>query len=306
MSTILTLPPFTGELPEEAAASSRVRFDPFRPLSKEERARQIASYERLLHARDGALDFANRRLEKREAFCRSVEEEPVRWQGELDRPGFFQHFRRSGRPPLDARTLWLVGLAKSNESESYGVEGEYRKFVRRGYDDLDPCQLYALIEEQYHSRLLVEACRTAGVDLELHPPNAVMRSLITAMQYLPDRFRYVFILAGELLGCILFKLLLERAHLFRDQPEVEQRLRALLQEILTDETFHVLYCRARLGGFGIRVARWLMPAMALAFARGVPQLRAIGCGPRELMARIRRGVEIPSDVGWNEPEPDPA
>jgi hypothetical protein len=271
-------------------------FDPFEIQSRDRRDRHRRAYLAYLRRRDGDLDFAGRRLLHRERALEELEAHPTVWVGAVDREAFRQAFERVGRPDLDLRTLWLVGISKANESESWGVEGEIRRFLARGIDDVDPCEIYVLLEEQYHRRILAEACRTCGLDQREPRPPLMIRALIRIMQHLPGSIRYAPILCGEVLGAVVFEILLERCDVFREQPEVEARLRILVSEILTDETCHVLYCRSRLGPLGLLVARALLPLVAAVFTWAIPQLLELGCSAQDLQARLRRGLRMPGDA----------
>lgn len=276
------------------------RFDPFRILSPAERRAHLDAYRRFLEERDGAADLAARTLSRREAFFRDLERKPVRWEGDVDRYGFFAHFFAARRPGIDARTLWLVAIAKANEGESYGVDLELEAFLARGQENVDPIELYLMLEEQYHSRILVEACRTCGLDLQLQPPRWGQRGMIYLIRYLPERLRWIPVLCGEVLGSVVFQILRESCHVFSEQPEVEARLHALLTEIWTDELGHVAFLRARLGPWAVRAARALAPLVATALMKDVPQLRQLGCDRRELLGRLRAGLELPPEMAWME------
>jgi hypothetical protein len=284
----------TGERPRS--------FDPFRVLSREERREQLDAYLELLQRRDGVLDFPSRTLSRREEFIRALERDPVVRRGAIDRHAFYERFHRRSRPPIDRRTLWMLALAKTNESESYGAAGEVERYERSGLEGADPQEVYIVLEEQYHGRMLMEACRALDLELELQKPKPVMRFLIHLMQYLPRRIRYVPILCGEVLGCTVFRLLADMSDVLPDEPEVARRIRLLMDEIAVDEVFHVLYCRARIGPVALRAARALLPCVALGLLSGVPELRELGLTPRAVMRRLRREIEFPPELGWRVPE----
>ena len=126
--------------------------------------------------------------------------------------------------------MWLLVVARANEAEGYGVDLELKSFVKRGDPETDRIKLYLFMEEQYHSRMLVEACRSLDVDIELQKPRAIMRFFIHAMQHLPRSIRYVPIVCGEVVGCAVFRRLAEMSETLRDEPEVADRLRLLFRE----------------------------------------------------------------------------
>jgi predicted TIM-barrel fold metal-dependent hydrolase len=280
------------------AALAPRRFDPFRVLSAAERQRHLEAYETFLATRNGSIDLATRTLSRREVYFERLS--PVIWRGAIDRRGFLERFLGTGSPRIDARTLWLVAIAKANEGESYGVDQELKRLLERGTEGMDGSLIHIFLEEQYHSRILVEACRTCGLDVEFQPPPWHSRWFIHAIYHLPDRMRWTLILAGEVLGTTIFKLLLDHTHLFAEQPEVEERLRSLLGEIWHDEALHVAFLRAKLGPLALRAARAMLPLVVKNVMWELPQLVELGCDDRELMSRMRGGLEIPPGLDWLE------
>ena len=220
----------------------------------------------------------------------------------IDRQEFFDHFNGVGGPEIDARTLWLVAISKANEGESYGVDQELNRLLARGGTGLERSMMYLLLEEQYHTRILKEACKTCGIDVEFRAPKLISRMMIDAIFHLPDRVRWTLVLCGEVLGATVFKLLLDNTRLFEDEPEVEARLRSLVEEIWRDEALHVAYLRAQLGPLSLRIARRLLPMVVRSVMTSLPQqLSALGCDHAELLARTRAGLEIPPGLEWLEP-----
>jgi hypothetical protein len=283
-----------------AAQAPPRRLDPFRPLSRSERRRHLDAYLRVLEARNGSVDLAARTLSRREAFFRELAREPVAWRGPIDRAACERWIAGAGRPALDPRAAFLVVVAKINESERYGVELELARF-ERGARASDPSQLFLFLEEGYHSRILVEICRSCALEVELGPPPWSTRWLIHLVRHLPDRVRWIPVLCGEVVGCTVFELLMERCTAFSSQPAVERRIRRLLGEIWRDEALHVAFLRARLGARALRVARRMLPLVARSLTRDVPALVELGCPPEALLSRVRRGVAIPPGADWIEP-----
>ncbi len=277
-------------------------FDPFQPLADAERQRQRAAYLAHLRQRDGEIDFPRRRLPRREERMRELEANPLEWRGEMDRDAFYQYFHRVGKPEVDAKTLWLVAIAAANEGERFGADHETRRFDRLGAETVDPIKLHHVLQEEHHTRLLLEACRCLGLrGLTLKKPKMLHQIIIHAMTYLPDRIRYVLILCGEVVGLAVFRILLESCRFFPEFPRVEERLRSILGEIIHDESLHVAYCRMHLDFVGLRVARALIPVVTTILMRDLPLLRAFGFDRAAIVARLRAGIEIPEGVDWLEP-----
>lgn len=288
------------EIPQPRAEHGR-RFDPFRVLSAGERRRQMDAYLAHLRERDGEMDFPGRTLSRREGWVATLERDRIEWGGAVDTDAFYQHLFNVASPALDERGVWLVAAAKANQMESWGVEREIAKWVRRGYSDENEILLYDLLEEQYHTRILQEVCVTAGLGGVNSPtPNALMRGFTYVMMYFPDQLRYIPIAAGEILGSVIFGMLLENTKLFSEEPEVEERLRALLSEVILDETGHILYCRAHMEPWALRLTRRTIPWMVDFILKDVPQLRTLGLDRRELRRRLQAGIAIPSQFDWLE------
>jgi hypothetical protein len=280
-------------------------FDPFRVLTPEERTGHLDEYLRFLHDRDGERDTETFALAKRESFFRDLEAKPVRWQGDLDETGFYQHLREEALPDVEPRTVLLVAAAKANRGEAYGVEIELDSFRTRSHRATEnPLYLHLMFEERYHTRILVEACRTCGVEPEKLIPHGFERFMIHLMMYLPDRLRWIPILAGEVLGTEVFNVLRQNVHHFSSEPEVEDRLRMLFTEIWTDEVGHAAYLRAKVGPIGIRIARLLVPLLTGSLLRAVPQGYKIGLTRKIILSRLRRGIEMPPAFEWMAPEPN--
>ncbi len=177
--------------------SSLPTFDPFRILSPNERREQLDGYRRYLRRRDGAMSFEDGTLAARESYFAELEKRSVVWRGDADIDGFYQHLHKVGKPELDARTTWLLAVAKANQQESFGVEGELQKWRERGWQNEDEIVLYSLLEEDYHTRILVEMCRAAGLGrVRLGRPDAFIRGIIYVMQRFPDPLRYVLVTCG--------------------------------------------------------------------------------------------------------------
>ena len=275
-------------------------LDPYRALSRAERVAHVAAYQHFLRERDGEPDVETFQLPKREQFFRDIEAKPVRWSGEIDEAGFYQHLYERGQPSIDPRTVMLVSAAKANRGESYGVDLELKSFRSHSYRATDdPFYLHLMFEERYHTRILAEICRTCGIEPVSHlRPGPLERSMIHAMMYLPERLRWVAIFAGEIVGTEVFNVLRDNVHLYGAEPEVEERLRLLLTEVWTDEVGHTAYLRAKIGPIGIRVAHLLVPLFTRALLRAVPQGEKIGLTPASILARLRGGIVLPPEMDW--------
>jgi len=280
----------------------RRSFDAFRVLEPEQRAAHLARFLEHLRKRDGRIELSERLLLSREPKMRAMEQNDVRWRGEIDHAGFERSLAGSRAETLDPRTEWVLAAARANEGERYGVEIEIDRFVRRGnrFPGV-PCQetmLYVMLQEAYHCRILVDLCRACGLDFQPKPPGWASRSLIVAIGTLPSWLRWVPVMAGELVGCAVFRILNENTHLFEAQPDVEAHLRNLMRQIWVDEVLHVAYLRALLGRRGLLLVRVALPLVARSVLREVPQLRNLGCNARRIVESAVGGIDIPDEIDW--------
>jgi hypothetical protein len=282
------------------------RLDPYRVLTEQEREAHLSACRDFLLERDGIPDVAARTLSVREARMREYEENPVVWDGALDREAFARAFAGDRTVELDARTQWALAAAKSNEGETYGVELELRRFAGHGvYKGLRAPEILVTqyMQEAYHCRLLVELCRSCGIDFRPRRPAWTNRVLITLMGLLPPSVKWIPGMAGEVVGAAVFGTLYARTSLFDENPSVQKRLRTLLREIWLDESIHVSYLRSQNGRLGLAVVRALVPIVAWVLLEDLPPLRKIGITARGILEWIRDGIPIPGEVAWLEGTP---
>jgi hypothetical protein len=280
-----------------------VRFHPYRALTNAEREIHFNRSRQFLKDRDGEPDIATRTLSRREGRMRRYEDSPVIWNGALDREGFARAFAGDRDGCFDARTEFALAAAKSNEGEAFGVEVELRRYEKRGlYKGLRAPDLLLsqYMQEAYHCRMLIELCRTCGIEFRPRRPALANRVLISIMGTVPAAIKWIPGMAGEIVGAAVFGILHSRTALFREQPDVEERLRSLLHEIWLDESIHISYLRAQNGPIGLWFVRLLFPIVAWFLLADMPKLRHLGITMRGLLEWTRDGVPIPDEVAWIE------
>ncbi len=258
-------------MPVPTRATSRV-FDAF---THAERAAFDAHYLNHLRARDGLPELETRTFTLREALFRDLADHPIRRTGRpvVDPLVFaLNHLRCVPEGGLDEPTLWALCMAKVNRGERHGVD---YKLARKGYSPggADNPFVYIEIEETYHTRMLLDALRVIGVDVELVPPRGLTRWVVELFGVAPRALTDVVALDAELCGVVLFRLLLEKARsLFDDQPGPLARIDLLLRQILVDEVGHIHFLRSRLGPCRLALARALLPLITRALLDDVPEL----------------------------------
>lgn len=276
------------------------RIDPFRVLRADERVRHLDRYARFLTERDGEVDYPNRKLSLREGRMEQLAKTPVAWTGDLDYEGFARAFGGDRSVQLDTATAWLLAAAKASEDESWGVDLELRRYDDRGGFpcDREELMVHVMLQEHYHCLSLAEICRTLGVDFAFSPPSFVTKLLMTVIGALPGKTRWIPVMAAETIGTEVFRVLSARCDVFSATPEVASRLQALAHEIWVDEFLHIAFYRAQLGPVALRVARVIVPVIARAVLRNVPQLADFGCSRSSLVQFLDRGIEVPPEVDW--------
>src|SRR6201997_4658437 len=252
----------------------------------------IEGYRNYLARRDGEADLLHRRLASREQFFDGLVADPVRSSRGIDRDVFARNLRRR-RPEagLSREMLFLLATAKLNQAERFGV-GLGETYGRNSGDDAPPERVYIELEEHYHTRLLAYVLDMFGLPFQVIPPPMVMRQFVKINVFLPERFGFPFVGAGEMAGCIMFDELRRiGVGLFADEPDVAARIELLYSEILTDELGHVGYCAASCTRAGRAIMRWLYPRFGRFFARPTAEIRLL-TDREKLHARL----DAPFDV----------
>lgn len=283
----------------------------FEPLPAAERAALPAEFVAFARRRDGEPDVRARRLSRREEFFDDLASRPApAWIGERVEQALFDDFHRGRRPLSQASPLvaWLVQVARANEGEGWGVE---YLLDRGGFDGLDEGGAglqprdFADLEETYHTRIMREVCRLFGVDYELREPPRAIRQSVRIMAHLPRRASYMLLLAGELMGTVAFARMARHGEdLLAGHPEMRERVRLLMDEILVDEAGHVTFLLGSMSGWQLATIRGLAllysGASSSSYHAGVPfaETEALRRGIRDyslglLPERVLRRAFVP-------------
>jgi len=131
-----------------------------------------------------------------------------------------------------------------------------------------------LAEEFCHVRLFDEMLKTCGLDkVEWVPLSPWKEKVYEVFPKLPsfilDAPAFVTELMGVTFYCHLDKLFDD---VFADEPEVRERLKALLDEITIDEAAHVGQRRNFVGSIGIKVSKWLVKPFYTMFFDDIPEV----------------------------------
>jgi len=253
-------------------------LDIFKPLPPADRRANLAAYQKFLTDRDGLVDVEKRQLSRREERMARYERPPSRIR-EIDR-GLFTAQYDSFNPKVETppEVLLLVSLVKINAAEAFGVNRNFERVLRRAVKNEDTCELTLLIEETYHTRILLSTSLSYGIEVEsAYQPPTSLRALISAIAVSPMAIARPLTLASEVLAILLFLNLLEKARVvLRHDAELRDSVEERLCEIITDEIGHMSFNRQCMGAVGIAQARMLLPLVARGLSRAFPELTALG------------------------------
>lgn len=280
-------------------------IDLFRPLAPAAQREQRRAYRRFLADRDGTPDIAARTLSNREARLKRFLA-PSLAPRALDRAAFDAQYARFDPARATSREALLVlTLVKVNGAESYGVNGSYPTALRRAQAQDDDLELILLIEETYHTQILLSSALLFGITVEApYVPPPSLRLLIAGIEHAPEALARPLTLAAEILGATAFLALLHAARdIFGADGELCDAVEERLSDVLVDEIGHISFNRLCLGERGLARARSLLPWVARGLAGAIPEFRALGLeleargvdelfDPRRLPESVRRQAFI--------------
>jgi hypothetical protein len=261
-------------------------MEAFSPVSRAARPALLRDYRAYLQARDGLVDATQRTLSKREEGVRRYFVDGDR---PIDRELFkLQYERFDPERDTSPETLLLLALVKVNAAEAYGVRRTIDGALERAQRSDDDTELMLLVEECYHTKILLSAARLYGIDVPAPArPHFALRALVSSIATLPGFLARPLTLAGEMMGVLVFLKLLDAARtILKDAPSVRDAVEERLIEILTDEIGHVSFQRLSMGRAGLAQTKALLPLVALGLSRSIPEVRALGAIPRAPVSGI--------------------
>jgi hypothetical protein len=276
-------------------------LDLFRPLSIEARHENRAAYTKFLADRDGVVDIEKRTLTRREeGMTRYMK--PLSRIREMDRALFDAQYEAfDPKVEMPAEMLLLTTLVKVNAAESFGVNQSYEKMFRRAVKNKDTLELTLLIEETYHTRILLSSAILYGIEVtSAFKPPATLRALIGGITHTPEFMSRPLTLAGEIIGTLSFLSLLGRCReILRHDPELRDSVEERICEILVDEIGHISFNRMCLGGAGLAQTRAILPIVAMVLAKAIPEIGILGAMPSASggeMTALSTGHGLPEHV----------
>ena len=272
----------------------------FDPVPEPSRREQLEAYAAFLAERDGEPDFERRTLSRREASTTSLETTPLRYGGPFAAPLFeAQHRRYDGRRPTPPEVALLLVFAKINANEAYGVERVTARARERPDGLRARLERLVLLEEVYHTRLLLSATTLFGVRVtEPALPVATTRAIVAGIAGLPELAARPVTLAGEIIGIVTFLRLIGAVRrVLRDHAEIRDALEERVTEVLIDEVGHMSLNRLLAGAGTFTALRPLLSVVALGTRGALPEAESLGILPVPVRDAVSFDVgRLPEEV----------
>ncbi len=251
----------------------------FSPATEEERKANFDDYWEFTQQHGGELFEEDRDLAIKRAKLKSFQDNPVKLRKPLADPdAFYRNYVEMKDDPksLDKMTLMLTCIYKFARHEWVGIKGAWDVVpdMANSHSVEDKISRVHLAEEFCHVRLFDEMLRTCGLDkVEWVPLGPISEKVYEQFPKFPgflmDTPAFVTELMGVTFYCHLHKLFDD---VLADEPEVRERMKALLDEITIDEVAHVGQRRNFIGPTGIKISEWLVSPFYSMFFKDIPEV----------------------------------
>lgn len=252
----------------------------FSPSTKKQRNENFENYWLFDQAHSGAILEDEKSLTKKRDRLEYYQKESVRSKQTLpDVALFYRNYVHLKDDPqtFDRKTLLLTTIYKFARHEWVGISAAWNATspVAKAKLLTDKISRYHLCEEFCHVRFFHEMFRTCQLDqVQWVPLGKISQAIYKIFPYVPEKLMAAPAFVTELMGMTFYihtdRLLDE---LFADEPEVRDRLRALLHEIMADELAHIGQRRNFLGKIGIKMALWMVKPLYKIFFRDIPEAK---------------------------------
>ena len=263
-------------------------FDVFAPAPKQLRQTRLAEYRQYLIERDGDMNLQARTLSRREVRIAKYEALPTT-QRDMDAAEFQTQYRAFDKhKALSPEMLLLLALVKVNSAEAYGVARNFQRAMTRALHNDDEAELRILLEEGYHTRILLSSANLYGIELrEPYRPPSALRVLIGGIATAPMTLARPLTLAGEIIASLMFaKLVNVTQRVLANDPETRDSVLERVLEICADECGHIAYNRMHMGPAELAQTRFILPTTARIMATVFPELVALGAYPLDVMREL--------------------
>ncbi len=251
----------------------------FSPASKEERAKNFEDYWEFTQQHGGELFEAEKDLAKKRAKLKYFQDNPVKLRKPLANPdAFYRNYVEMQDDPatLDKMTLMLTGIYKFARHEWVGIKGAWDVVpdMEHSYSIEDKISRVHLAEEFCHVRLFDEMLKTCGLDkVEWVPLTPFKEKIYEQFPKFPGFLMDTPAFVTELMGVTFYTHLHKLFDdVLADEPEVRERMKALLDEITIDEVAHVGQRRNFIGPIGMKVSKALVKPFYTMFFNDIPEV----------------------------------
>jgi hypothetical protein len=251
----------------------------FTDANSQQRSENFEDYWVFTQNHGGELLEAEQNLLKKQATLAHFQNNPVSLRTPLAHPeAFYRNYVELVDDPktLDRITLLLCAVYKFARHEWVGIKAAWDVSPDMAHSRTleDKISRIHLAEEFCHVRLFDEMLKTCGLtEVEWAPLSPIKEKFYQLFPKLPgfllDTPAFITELMGVTFYCHLYKVFDE---LLADEPEVRDRLKALLDEITIDEVAHVGQRRNFIGPVGIKVAKHMVRPIYTHFFRDIPEV----------------------------------
>ena len=252
----------------------------FSPATPQQRKDNFENYWQFTQQHGGEFFESDKDLAKKRKKLQYFKDNPVRLRNPLTNPeSFYRNYVQMQDNPesLDRTILMLTCIYKFARHEWVGIKSAWDVVpdMENSHTVEDKISRVHLAEEFCHVRLFDEMLRTFGLDqVEWMPLSPIKEKVYQLFPKVPgflmDTPAFVTELMGVTFYCHLHKLF---DRLLADEPEVCQRVKALLDEITIDEVAHVGQRRNFIGPIGIKISETLVKPFYTLFFNDIPETK---------------------------------
>ncbi len=254
----------------------------FTDATDQQRRENFEDYWRFTQSHGGELLEEEQDLSKKRTTLKKFQQHPVRLKTPIANPdSFYRNYVELVDDPktLEPLILLLCAIYKFARHEWVGIKAAWDVTPDMAHCVAleDKISRVHLAEEFCHVRLFDEMLKTCGLEqVKWVPLSPFKEKVYEQFPKLPgfiiDTPAFVTELMGVTFYCHLYRLFDE---ILVDEPEVRDRLKALLDEITIDEIAHVGQRRNFIGPLGIRVAQSLVKPLYTNFFKDIPEVAEI-------------------------------
>lgn len=254
----------------------------FSTATAQQRKDNFDSYWEFTQQHGGELFEQDKDLANKRDKLKFFKDNPVQLRKPLADPdSFYRNYVAMQDDPnsLDKVTLMLTCIYKFARHEWVGIKGAWDVVpdMANSHTVEDKISRIHLAEEFCHVRLFDEMLRTFGLDkVEWVPLTPLKERVYEFFPKVPGIFMDGPAFVTELMGVTFyFHLHALFDKLLADEPEVRERVQALLNEITIDEIAHVGQRRNFIGPMATKISQALVSPFYKLFFNDIPETKIL-------------------------------